>query len=169
MNTDILVLLRIFQNMSYYFWIITWMKNANNFQIPKVQLQGVAQNLLNFFCQFQPGVAYKSVAYKKSVYVFKRWFFGFAFLGLKIQEMSVLKKYRCDFNICSTLLKYDIFFQQIISSQLIVIFEIKADNNSEYNDSGMQSFWKLKVLEDILLKSQANGKLNLIEVQFLTM
>ena len=24
--------------------------------------------LLDFFCQFQPGVAYKSAAYKKSVY-----------------------------------------------------------------------------------------------------
>ena len=33
----------------------------------------------------------------------------------------------------------------------------------------MQSFWKLKVLEHILLKSNANGNLYLIEVQFLTM
>ena len=33
----------------------------------------------------------------------------------------------------------------------------------------MQSFWKLKVLEHILLKSNANGNLNMIEVQFLTM
>ena len=40
------------------------MKKANSFQIAKVQPQGVAQLLLNF-CQFQPGVAYKSVAYKK--------------------------------------------------------------------------------------------------------
>ena len=30
------------------FWIITWMKNANNFQIVKVQPQGVAQLLLDF-------------------------------------------------------------------------------------------------------------------------
>ena len=33
----------------------------------------------------------------------------------------------------------------------------------------MQSFWKLKVLEHILLKSNANGNLNLIEVKLLTM
>ena len=35
--------------------MITWM-NVNTFQVVKVQPQ----------CQFQPGVAYKSVAYKKS-------------------------------------------------------------------------------------------------------
>ena len=33
----------------------------------------------------------------------------------------------------------------------------------------MQSFWKLKVLERILSKSNANGNLNLVEVEFLTM
>ena len=33
----------------------------------------------------------------------------------------------------------------------------------------MQSFWKLKALEHMLLKSNANANLNLIEVQFLTM
>ena len=43
------------------------MKKANNFQIAKVQPQGVVQLLLDFFCQFQPAVAYKSVPYKKSV------------------------------------------------------------------------------------------------------
>ena len=32
----------LFLRMSYYFWMITWMKNVNNFQIAKVQLQGVA-------------------------------------------------------------------------------------------------------------------------------
>ena len=42
MNTDTLVLLLIFQNTSYYFWMITWMKNVNNFQIAKVQSHGVA-------------------------------------------------------------------------------------------------------------------------------
>ena len=35
--------------------------------LSKVQPQGVAYLLLNF-CKFQPGIAYKSVAYKKSVY-----------------------------------------------------------------------------------------------------
>ena len=42
MNTDTLVLLLIFQNMSYYFWMITWIKNVNNFEIGTVQPHGVA-------------------------------------------------------------------------------------------------------------------------------
>ena len=42
MNTDILVLLLIFQDMSYYYWMITRMRNVNNFQMAKVQPQGVA-------------------------------------------------------------------------------------------------------------------------------
>ena len=42
MNTDTPVLLLIFENMSYYFWMTTWIKNVNNFQIVKVQPQGVA-------------------------------------------------------------------------------------------------------------------------------
>ena len=37
MNTDTLVLLLIFKNMSYYFWMITRMKTVNNFQIVEVQ------------------------------------------------------------------------------------------------------------------------------------
>ena len=44
------------------------MKKANNFQIMKVQPQGVVSFCL-IFCQFLPGVAYKSVAYKKKVYI----------------------------------------------------------------------------------------------------
>ena len=42
-----------------------WMKNMNNFQIAKVQPQVAAWHLLNFFCQFQSVVAYKSVIYNK--------------------------------------------------------------------------------------------------------
>ena len=42
MIKDTLVLLLIFQNTSYHFQMITWMKNVNNFQIAKVQPQGVA-------------------------------------------------------------------------------------------------------------------------------
>ena len=45
--------------------MITWMKNVNSFQIPKVHSQDVAKHLL-VFCQFQSGGAYKSVAYKKA-------------------------------------------------------------------------------------------------------
>ena len=41
MNTDVLVLLLIIENTSYYFWMIAWINNVNNFQIAKVQPQGV--------------------------------------------------------------------------------------------------------------------------------
>ena len=41
MNIDSLVLLRIFQNISYYFLMIMQMKNVNNFEIGKIQSQGV--------------------------------------------------------------------------------------------------------------------------------
>ena len=37
--------------------MIAWTKNVNNFQIAKSPASGL--------CQFQPGVTYKSVAYKK--------------------------------------------------------------------------------------------------------
>ena len=36
MSKDRLAFLRIFWNMTYHFWMITWMKNVNIFQIPKV-------------------------------------------------------------------------------------------------------------------------------------
>ena len=36
MSTDTFVLLLIFQNMQYYFWMITRVKNMNNFHIAKV-------------------------------------------------------------------------------------------------------------------------------------
>ena len=42
MNTVTLVLLLFFQNMYHYFGTITWMKIVKNFQIAKVQPQGVA-------------------------------------------------------------------------------------------------------------------------------
>ena len=42
------------------------MKKSNYFQIAKVQSQDVSWLLFDF-CQFQPGVPYKRVAYKKSV------------------------------------------------------------------------------------------------------
>ena len=41
MNKYTLAFSVIFWNMSYYFWIITWMKNVNNCQISKIQPQGV--------------------------------------------------------------------------------------------------------------------------------
>ena len=57
--------LYISQNVSYYFWMIAWMKKANNFQKAKVQSQDFAYLLLDF-CQFQFGIAYESAAYKKA-------------------------------------------------------------------------------------------------------
>ena len=48
MDTEALVILLIFKNMSYNFWVITWMRNVNNFQIVKVQSQGVKYHLLDF-------------------------------------------------------------------------------------------------------------------------
>ena len=37
-----------YNNMSYYFWMITWIKKPSNFPIAKVQPQGVSQPLLDF-------------------------------------------------------------------------------------------------------------------------
>ena len=45
--------------------MITLVKNVNNFQ-PRVLL-----SISLIFCQFQSGIAYKSVAYKESVYTIK--------------------------------------------------------------------------------------------------
>ena len=45
--TDTLVLQLVFENMSYYFQMITWTTNENNFQIAKVQRHGVAQRSLD--------------------------------------------------------------------------------------------------------------------------
>ena len=82
-KTNTLVFAHVLE-MSYYFWMITWMKKGNNFQIAKVQPQSVAQffnHLLNFlpvsvWCGLRtkwlwlrvPLQSYKSVAYKKIVY-----------------------------------------------------------------------------------------------------
>ena len=44
-----------------------WIKNANIFQIAKVS----GLNFCLTFCQFQPGVTYKSVAYRKVCIAFK--------------------------------------------------------------------------------------------------
>ena len=54
-----------FYRTSPYFRRITWMKKAINFQIAKVQPR-VLLSFCLIFCQFQPGLAYKSVVYKKA-------------------------------------------------------------------------------------------------------
>ena len=66
MNTDTHVLLLTFQNMVYYCWMIKWMKNVINSKEQKFSLRELVSICL-FFCQFQPGIAYKGIAYKKSV------------------------------------------------------------------------------------------------------
>ena len=51
--------------------MITWVKKANSFQIAEVLPQGVAYLRVLIFCQFQPSIAYKSVAYIKKVRIIK--------------------------------------------------------------------------------------------------
>ena len=63
-NGDALVLLLIFLSMLYYFWVTTWMKNVNNFQIAKVSLK-VLFSIFLIFCQFLPDVAFKKSVYKR--------------------------------------------------------------------------------------------------------
>ena len=60
MKTDIFAY--FLENALLFFWMITWMKNVNKFQIAKIQPKDAAQRLLDF-C-----IAYKSVAYKKGVF-----------------------------------------------------------------------------------------------------
>ena len=43
----------------------TWMKKANDYQKTKVQSECCL--VFAWFCQFQPDIAYKSVAYKESL------------------------------------------------------------------------------------------------------
>ena len=56
-----ITLLKRSRLLLHIFGMISWMNEANNFQIAKVKICLI-------FSQFQPGAAYKSVAYKKSVY-----------------------------------------------------------------------------------------------------
>ena len=64
-NRQLLFLL-IYYNTSYYFWMITCMKNVNNRQMTKIQLQGVAQHLLNFFANFILALLIKVLLIKKA-------------------------------------------------------------------------------------------------------
>ena len=78
---------RICSIISYHFWMITWMKRVNNFQIAKVEPQGAASLLLDFwpistwrFLWAWCFVFYKP--YKKTCNCFLKWFWmtacGFA-------------------------------------------------------------------------------------------
>ena len=96
MNADTLVLLLIFQNVSYYFYMITWMRNMNYFQLLKFSLRALLSICL-FFCHFQPRVACESVAYKKKKRV-ENICAGISFLtasdysGIKISERRIGKR-----------------------------------------------------------------------------
>ena len=46
--------------------MIMWMEKVNNFQLGKVKPR-ITGSFYLIFCQFQLGVAYERVAYKKSV------------------------------------------------------------------------------------------------------
>ena len=54
-----------FQNILFQFWMITKMKKRNNFKQQKSSLKVLLSFCLSFN-QFQSGVAYKNVAYKKN-------------------------------------------------------------------------------------------------------
>ena len=54
-----------FQNILFQFWMITKMKKRNNFKQQKSSLKVLLSFCLSFY-QFQSGVAYKNVAYKKN-------------------------------------------------------------------------------------------------------
>ena len=63
--------LHIFQNISYYFWMMMWMKKATNFEIVKVQAEDVAQLLLDLFVNFSLLLLIKVVLIKKAcIYTF---------------------------------------------------------------------------------------------------
>ena len=47
--------------------MVTWIRNANNFQIAKVQPQSIAQHLLNVFAIFSLALLIKVLLIKKRV------------------------------------------------------------------------------------------------------
>ena len=53
---------------SHHLWMITWIKKVNNFQTAKVQPQGVAQFLLDFFANFRLVLLIKVLLIKKCVF-----------------------------------------------------------------------------------------------------
>ena len=57
----------IFSSIATNNVIKTWMKKANNFQIAKVQPQGVTSLLLNFFASFSQMLLVKELPIKKHV------------------------------------------------------------------------------------------------------
>ena len=90
-NADAFVLLLIVQNMSYYFWMRTWMRNANNFQQQKFSLR-VILSICLIFC-----VAYKSVACKKKhVTELKKTLISYLDQSLFCQVLQVLIEFKVE-------------------------------------------------------------------------
>ena len=67
-NTDTLVLSLNFQNMFYYFYVITWMKNVNKFPNSKSSPSGCCLAFAWFYANFSLEWLIK-VLLKKSVYL----------------------------------------------------------------------------------------------------
>ena len=72
-KTDTLVFAHFLEYL-LVLWMVTWMKKVNTFKIAgcsdKVQIKFSLRVLLKvylIFSQYQPGIAYESVAYKKNV------------------------------------------------------------------------------------------------------
>ena len=78
MKREPFVFLLIFYSMPWYYWLITWMKNANNLQMLKVHPQGVAKHLLDLlpisaWCCFPANSRLDEDVLKMSyVFVFRR-------------------------------------------------------------------------------------------------
>ena len=66
MNTDGLALSLNFWNMSYYFWMIIWIKNVNNFQIAKGSASGCCLAFAWFFGNFILALLIKVLLMKKA-------------------------------------------------------------------------------------------------------
>ena len=66
MNTDGLVLLLNFWNMSYHFWMIIWIKNVDNFQIAKGSASGCCLAFAWFFADFILALLIKVLLMKKA-------------------------------------------------------------------------------------------------------
>ena len=131
MSTDTLVRFLTFWKVSYFFWMKTWIKNVNN---SKSSTSGyclafawlfnlwMLLSICLIFCQFQSGVAYKSVPYKKSVYYVKvKMIWDYTFFhkqigsGLSPQSCLYFQRFRGSnlFNGCLVVSPRNLCLQQI--------------------------------------------------------
>ena len=75
--------------MTYYFWIRTWMKKADNFQIAKVQPRCLA--FVWIFANFSLVFLIKLLLIKKRVITFRRNFSSTIFVNAKYLKRSGYK------------------------------------------------------------------------------